>query len=95
MKFLFVFLFCFTFVCVCGCFFNMILPCCCRGKDVLQKPELKKALDKRKDTQKKKEWEQAQASKRTSLELKLEQQAKKLHDKDVRGIDSRSRSAPL
>ncbi|XP_076447319.1 uncharacterized protein LOC143284506 isoform X3 [Babylonia areolata] len=52
------------------------------GKDVLQKPELNKILAKRKDTQKRKEWEEMQANKRTSLELRLEEQANRLKEKE-------------
>ncbi|RUS74567.1 hypothetical protein EGW08_017673, partial [Elysia chlorotica] len=44
------------------------------GKDVLQKPELNKVLRERRETQRKKEWEEQKQSKgRTSLELKLEE----------------------
>ena len=56
-----------------------------RGKDVLQKPELSKVLEQRKATQKRKEWAQEQASKRTSFELKLEQQANKIKEVSLTG----------
>ncbi|KAL8560987.1 hypothetical protein ACOMHN_061201 [Nucella lapillus] len=50
-----------------------------RGRDVLQKGELSRVLAERKATQKRKEWQQQQASKRTSLELKLEKRAHQLN----------------
>ena len=43
-----------------------------------QKSELRRELDRRRDTQKKKEQDDFVASKRTSFELKLEEQANKL-----------------
>ncbi|GFO01981.1 protein fam107b [Plakobranchus ocellatus] len=44
------------------------------GKDVLQKPELNKVLRERRETQRKKEWEEQKNSKgRSSLEVKLEE----------------------
>ncbi|XP_070193569.1 uncharacterized protein [Littorina saxatilis] len=52
------------------------------GKDVLQKPELNKVLAKRKETQKRKEWEDSKTNKRTSLELKLEERANKMKEKE-------------
>ncbi|KAK7482770.1 hypothetical protein BaRGS_00025936 [Batillaria attramentaria] len=52
------------------------------GKDVLKKPELDKALQKRKEAQKRKEWEEMHANKRTSLELKLEERANRLKEDD-------------
>ena len=48
---------------------------------MLQKPELNKILAKRKETQKRKEWDEMQANKRTSLELKLEERANKIKEK--------------
>lgn len=53
------------------------------GKNVLnQKSELRKAMDKFQEDQKKKELEQEQFNKRTSLEKKLEEQASKLQKED-------------
>lgn len=54
------------------------------GKDVLKKPELNKVIQKRKDAQKKKEWDEAHANKRTSLELKLEERANRLKEDDAK-----------
>ena len=49
------------------------------GVDVLhQKSELSKKLEQRRDDMKKKELEEHQRSKRSSLEVRLEQQANKL-----------------
>ena len=53
-----------------------------RGVNVLEKPELKKTFDNRRQTQRAKERETEQANKRTSLEMKLEQRANRL--KEVR-----------
>ncbi|XP_069140822.1 uncharacterized protein [Argopecten irradians] len=52
------------------------------GKDVLQKPELNKVLEERKERQKKQEWAQRESKKRTSLELKLEEQARKVSESE-------------
>lgn len=54
------------------------------GKDILKKPELDTVLQKRKEAQKRKEWEEQQASKRTSLELKLEERANRLKEGDTK-----------
>ena len=58
--------------------------CLCRGVNVLEKPELKKTFDNRRQTQREKEWDERKKSmtKRSSLEMKLEQRANKL--KEVR-----------
>lgn len=55
-----------------------------RGVNVLEKPELKKTFDDRRQTQRAKEWdEQKKANmKRTSLEMKLEERAHKLKVED-------------
>ena len=47
-----------------------------RGKNILEKPELHKVLEKRKEKQRVEEWEAQKklSNKRTSLEMKLEQQ---------------------
>ncbi|XP_033745450.1 uncharacterized protein LOC117330968 isoform X3 [Pecten maximus] len=52
------------------------------GKNVLQKPELNKVLEERKERQKKQEWAQRESTKRTSLELKLEKQARKMSESE-------------
>ena len=55
-----------------------------RGINVLEKPELQKTFDNRRQTQRAKEWDEQKKShsKRTSLEMKLEERAHKL--KEVR-----------
>jgi hypothetical protein len=45
---------------------------------VLEKPELNKVLQNRRETQRRKEWQEQASSKRTSLEMKLEQRATRL-----------------
>ena len=45
---------------------------------MLEKPELSKVLQNRRETQRRKEWEEQASSKRTSLEMKLEQRATRL-----------------
>lgn len=53
----------------------------------MEKPELNKVFDKVKEKQRVQEWEsQKKPNKRTSLEMKLEQQASKL--KEVRLTNS-------
>ncbi|XP_022298012.1 uncharacterized protein LOC111107219 isoform X3 [Crassostrea virginica] len=53
------------------------------GKNVLEKPELNKVFDKVKEKQRVQEWEsQKKPNKRTSLEMKLEQQASKLKEQE-------------
>lgn len=64
--------------------------CCCyqfvpfynfRGKNVLEKPELNKVFEKVKEKHRFQEWEsQKKPNKRTSLEMKLEQQASRLKE---------------
>lgn len=50
-----------------------------RGKNVLdQKSELKKALERLADTKRRKEAEQERLSRRTSLEMRLEERAQKI-----------------
>ncbi|XP_055958276.1 uncharacterized protein LOC126827084 isoform X3 [Patella vulgata] len=69
-----------------------------RGVNVLQKPELNKILEKRKETQRHKEWEdQHQCNKRTSLELKLEERANKMKEEEsqrMKSISEKSENAP-
>jgi len=50
-----------------------------RGVNVLEKPELTKVLQNRRETQRRKEWDDQKkmSSKRTSFELKLEERANK------------------
>lgn len=54
------------------------------GVNVLEKPELKKTFDNRRQTQREKEWDERKKSmtKRSSLEMKLEQRANKLKEED-------------
>lgn len=53
------------------------------GKNILEKPELNKVFDKVKEKQRVQEWEsQKKPNKRTSLELKLEQQASRLKEQE-------------
>ena len=53
-----------------------------RGINVLEKPELQKTFDNRRQTQRAKEWDEQKKShsKRTSLEMKLEERAHKLKE---------------
>lgn len=52
-----------------------------RGKNVLEKPELNKVFEKVKEKHRVQEWEsQKKPNKRTSLEMKLEQQASRLKE---------------
>lgn len=52
-----------------------------RGKNVLDKPELNKVFEKVKEKHRVQEWEsQKKPNKRTSLEMKLEQQASRLKE---------------
>ncbi|XP_025107638.1 uncharacterized protein LOC112572268 isoform X3 [Pomacea canaliculata] len=66
------------------------------GKDVLKKPELEKMMQMRKDAQKRKEWEEQKASKRTSFELMMEERANRLKaDEDkMKPIQEKEDSAP-
>lgn len=57
-----------------------------RGVNVLEKPELNKVLQNRRETQKRKEWEQQAKEKRTSLEMKLEKQATRLKEEEMKTI---------
>lgn len=56
-----------------------------RGINVLEKPELSKVFSQKRETQKKKEWEEQQkaSSKRTSFEMKMEQRANKMKEEEV------------
>lgn len=55
--------------------------CNFRGKNVLDKPELNKVFEKVKEKHRVQEWEsQKKPNKRTSLEMKLEQQASRLKE---------------
>ena len=58
----------------------MFLVLSFRGINVLEKPELEKALQNRRETQRRKEWDNAKNSsnKRTSFELKLEERASRM-----------------
>ncbi|XP_041348796.1 actin-associated protein FAM107A-like isoform X4 [Gigantopelta aegis] len=57
------------------------------GKNVLQKPELDKVLEKRKESQRIREWdEQKTTNKRTSLEMKLEERAAKVQQDEVKSM---------
>ncbi|KAL3852285.1 hypothetical protein ACJMK2_015947 [Sinanodonta woodiana] len=53
-----------------------------QGINVLQKPELSKVLQKRRETQRVKDWDEQKkvGNKRTSLELRLEERANKLKE---------------
>ncbi|KAK3589458.1 hypothetical protein CHS0354_030579 [Potamilus streckersoni] len=53
-----------------------------QGINVLQKPELSKVLQKRRETQRIKDWDEQKkvGNKRTSLELRLEERANKLKE---------------
>ena len=52
-----------------------------RGKEVLQKPELTKVLQQRRETQRKKEWEENKANiDRNSLQFKLQERANKMKE---------------
>lgn len=57
-----------------------------RGVNVLEKPELSKVLQNRRETQRRKEWEEQASSKRTSLEMKLEQRATRLKEDEMKTI---------
>ncbi|XP_052085112.1 uncharacterized protein LOC127722241 isoform X3 [Mytilus californianus] len=54
------------------------------GKNVLEKPELSKVLDQRKEKQRREEWDAQMkaAQKRSSFEYKLEQQATRLKEQE-------------
>lgn len=53
------------------------------GKNVLEKPELNKVFEKVKEKHRVQEWEsQKKPNKRTSLEMKLEQQASRLKEQE-------------
>ncbi|KAK3746577.1 hypothetical protein RRG08_019497 [Elysia crispata] len=66
------------------------------GKDVLQKPELNKVLRERRETQRKKEWEEQKSSKgRSSLEVKLEERRiKEEEETKLKVIEEDESSAP-
>ncbi|KAK3101517.1 hypothetical protein FSP39_004158 [Pinctada imbricata] len=61
------------------------------GKNILEKPELQKVLEKRKEKQRVDEWESQKktSTKRTSLEMKLEQQRQKEHQGDMKPIEEK------
>ncbi|XP_052284766.1 uncharacterized protein LOC127881115 isoform X2 [Dreissena polymorpha] len=60
-----------------------------RGVNVLEKPELTKALQNRRETQRRKEWDdQVKGStKRTSFELKLEERANRMKEDEMKTIN--------
>ncbi|XP_045164421.1 uncharacterized protein LOC123528625 isoform X1 [Mercenaria mercenaria] len=63
-----------------------------RGVNVLEKPELNKVLQNRRETQKRKEWQEQASSKRTSLEMKLEQRATRLKEDEMKTISEKDES---
>ncbi|XP_005097370.1 protein FAM107B [Aplysia californica] len=57
------------------------------GKDILQKPELNKVLRERRETQRKKEWDEQKVIKdRSSLELKLQERANRMKEEEEKGM---------
>ncbi|ESO96680.1 hypothetical protein LOTGIDRAFT_60102, partial [Lottia gigantea] len=68
-----------------------------RGVNVLQKPELNKILEKRKEQQRLKEWDNQHTNKRTSLELKLEERANRMKEEEnsrMNSIKEKTENAP-
>ncbi|XP_060585401.1 uncharacterized protein LOC132741265 isoform X4 [Ruditapes philippinarum] len=63
-----------------------------RGVNVLEKPELNKVLQNRRETQRRKEWQEQASSKRTSLEMKLEQRATRLKEDEMKTITEKDES---
>ncbi|XP_046565974.1 uncharacterized protein LOC124274661 isoform X3 [Haliotis rubra] len=63
------------------------------GKNVLQKPELSKLMLDRRQTQKKKEWQEQMNNKRTSFELKMEERATRLKEDEQKSMTTISETS--
>ncbi|XP_071084116.1 uncharacterized protein [Haliotis cracherodii] len=63
------------------------------GKNVLQKPELSRKMLDRRQTQKKKEWEEQMNNKRTSFELKMEERATRLKEEEQKSMTTISETS--
>ncbi|XP_067684568.1 uncharacterized protein [Haliotis asinina] len=63
------------------------------GKNVLQKPELSKIMLDRRQTQKKKEWQEQMNNKRTSFELKMEERATRLKEDEQKSMTTISETS--
>ncbi|WAR25447.1 LOW QUALITY PROTEIN: hypothetical protein MAR_011151, partial [Mya arenaria] len=60
-----------------------------RGVNVLEKPELNKVLQNRRETQRRKEWDDQKkmSTKRTSFEMKLEERANRMKEDEMSAIN--------